>query len=39
MVAPSKHLVVVRLGKTADGGRGDLLPTLGRLVNAFPDAK
>jgi CubicO group peptidase (beta-lactamase class C family) len=38
MVAPSKHLVVVRLGKTADGSRGDLLPTLGRLVNAFPDA-
>lgn len=39
MVSPSKHLVVVRLGKTADGARGDLLPTLGRLVNAFPDAR
>ncbi len=39
MVAPAKHLVVVRLGKTPDGQRGDLVPTLGRLVNAFPDAK
>ncbi len=38
MVAPSKHLVVVRLGKTADGARSDLVPTLGQLVNAFPDA-
>ncbi len=35
MIAPSKHLVVVRLGNTPDGGRGDLVPTLGRLVNAF----
>jgi len=39
MVAPSKHLVVVRLGKTQDDARGDLLPTLGALVNSFPDAK
>ncbi len=39
MVAPSKHLVVVRLGKTQDDARGDLVPTLGQLVNAFPDAK
>ena len=39
MVAPAKHLVVVRLGKTQDDARGDLLPTLGRLVNAFPDVK
>lgn len=39
MVAPSKHLVVVRLGKTQDDARGDLLPTLGKLVNAFPDAR
>ncbi len=39
MVAPSKHLVVVRLGKTPDGERGTLLPTLGALVNSFPDAK
>lgn len=39
MVVPSKHLVVVRLGKTQDGNRGDLLPTLGKLVNAFPDEK
>lgn len=39
MVAPSKHLVVVRLGKTPDNERGDLVPTLGKLVNAFPDAK
>ncbi len=39
MVVPSKHLVVVRLGKTQDGNRGDLLPTLGKLVNAFPDRK
>ena len=39
MVAPSKHLVVVRLGKTADDARGDLLPTIGALVNSFPDVK
>ena len=39
MVAPAKHLVVVRLGKTPDGERGDLVPTLGKLVNAFPDVK
>ena len=39
MVVPSKHLVVVRLGKTQDDARGDLVPTLGTLVNAFPDAK
>lgn len=39
MVAPSKHLVVVRLGKTPDDQRGDLLPTLGKLVNSFPDMK
>jgi CubicO group peptidase (beta-lactamase class C family) len=39
MVAPSKHLVVVRLGKTPDNERGDLLPTLGALVNSFPDVK
>ena len=39
MVVPRKHLVVVRLGKTPDDERGDLVPTLGRLVNAFPDAK
>jgi len=39
MVVPSKHLVVVRLGKTQDDARGDLLPTLGHLVNAFPDVK
>ncbi|MBV8971468.1 MAG: serine hydrolase [Sphingomonadaceae bacterium] len=38
MVVPSKHLVVVRLGKTQDDARGDLVPTLGRLVNAFPNA-
>ncbi|UAJ11636.1 serine hydrolase domain-containing protein [Glacieibacterium megasporae] len=39
MVAPSKHLVVVRLGKTPDGERSGLLPALGALVNSFPDAK
>ena len=39
MVVPSKHLVVVRLGKTADDARDGLLPALGRLVNSFPDAK
>ena len=39
MVAPAKHLVVVRLGKTPDNERGDLVPTLGQLVNAFPDVK
>ena len=39
MVSPGKHLVVVRLGKTPDGERGDLVPTLGQLVNAFPDEK
>ena len=39
MVTPGKHLVVVRLGKTQDDARGDLLPTLGQLVNAFADAK
>ncbi len=39
MVSPGKHLVVVRLGKTPDNERGDLVPTLGKLVNAFPDAK
>lgn len=39
MIAPAKHLVVVRLGKTPDNERGDLLPTLGALVNSFPDAK
>jgi CubicO group peptidase (beta-lactamase class C family) len=39
MVVPSKHLVVVRLGKTPDNERGDLVPTLGKLVNAFPDEK
>ena len=39
MVVPSKHLVVVRLGKTQDDARGDLVPTLGKLVNSFPDMK
>jgi len=39
MVVPSKKLVVVRLGKTPDNERGDLLPTLGALVNSFPDMK
>ncbi len=39
MIAPSKRLVVVRLGKTPDGERGGLLPTLGKLVNSFPDVK
>ena len=39
MVVPSKHLVVVRLGKTPDGERSGLLPALGKLVNSFPDAK
>lgn len=39
MVVPSKHLVVVRLGNTRDDARGDLLPTLGKLVNSFPDMK
>lgn len=39
MVAPRKHLVVVRLGKSSDDARGGLLPALGALVNSFPDAK
>ena len=38
LIVPSKHLVVVRLGKTADDQRAGLLRGLGRLVNSFPDA-
>lgn len=39
LIVPSKKLVVVRLGKTPDNERRGLRPTLGALVNSFPDAK
>ena len=38
MVVPSKHLVVVRLGKTQDDVLQPVRTALGRLVNSFPDA-
>lgn len=37
IVVPSKHLVVVRLGKTQDDGLAATRAALGRLVNAYPD--
>lgn len=36
IIVPSKHLVVVRLGKTQDGGLQPVRAALGRLVNSFP---
>lgn len=36
IIVPSKHLVVVRLGKTQDDRLGQVRPALGRLVNSFP---
>jgi len=38
MIVPSKHLVVVRLGKTQDGALGPVRAALGRLVAAYPNA-
>lgn len=38
LIVPSKHLVVVRLGKTQDGDLAPVRAALGRLVNSFPDA-
>ncbi len=38
IVVPSKHLVVVRLGKTQDDVLGPVRAAMGRLVNAYPDA-
>jgi CubicO group peptidase (beta-lactamase class C family) len=37
IIVPSKHLVVVRLGKTQDDVLGPVRPALGRLVNSYPD--
>lgn len=36
IIVPSKHLVVVRLGKTQDNLLGPARAALGRLVNSFP---
>lgn len=36
IIVPSKRLVVVRLGKTQDGGLQPVRAALGRLVNSFP---
>ena len=39
LIVPSKHLVVVRLGKTQDGpALAPLRAALGKLVNSFPTA-
>ncbi|KPF78290.1 hypothetical protein IP88_04445 [alpha proteobacterium AAP81b] len=38
VIVPSKRLVVVRLGKTQDGGLDAVRAALGRLVNSFPAA-
>ena len=38
-VTPSKKLVVVRLGKTANAARGPLREELGKLIDALPDLK
>ncbi len=35
IIVPSKHLVVVRLGKTQDDALGPVRQALGRLVNSF----
>ena len=37
-ITPSKHLVVVYLGKTQDDDLPPVKAALGRLVNSFPDA-
>ena len=39
IIVPSKRLVVVRLGKTQDDGLPPVRAALGRLVNAFPNAR
>lgn len=36
VIVPSKHLVVVRLGKTQDADRAPIKAALGKLVNSFP---
>ena len=36
-ITPSKHLVVVRLGKTQDDVLAPVKAALGRLVNSYPD--
>ena len=36
-ITPSKHLVVVRLGKTQDNVLAPVKAALGRLVNSYPD--
>ena len=38
LIAPSKRLVVVRLGKTQDDVLPPVRTALGRLVNSYPDA-
>lgn len=38
VIAPSKRLVVVRLGKTQDDVLAPVRAAMGRLVNAYPDA-
>jgi len=38
LIVPSKHLVVVRLGKTPDGALAPTRAALARLVNSFPDS-
>ena len=38
LIVPSKHLVVVRLGKTQDGNLAPVRAALARLVASFPDA-
>jgi hypothetical protein len=36
LVVPSRHLVVVRLGKTDDGTRDPVVEQLGRIVALYP---
>ena len=38
LVSPSRHLVVVRLGKTDDGTRDPVVAQLGRIVALYPAA-
>lgn len=37
LVSPSRHLVVVRLGKTDEEGRDPVVAALGRVVALYPD--